>query len=128
MPKPALDQPYVVALIDVQRTASMSEHMKVNREAKLGCDAGALNQLGQAIARERQPALGREDIFRCWHLLALQPAQGALLVAAQWMYAIIATFGPPYRYLRLAGIERDPVPFELADFADPQAMGECDQQ
>jgi hypothetical protein len=80
-----LQRPRVMAGIGEGEATGVAQHVGVGLEIEPSLGAGALDHLGKAGRRERRAAFADEHIGRRG-ALALQPAQGAQLVAAQRVF------------------------------------------
>jgi hypothetical protein len=84
MAEPCLDCPSVVALVGEGVAAGVAEHVRVCLEVEAGGAGCPFNHPGKAGGRERGCPLADKDKRRRL-ALALEPAQGPELVAAQGM-------------------------------------------
>jgi len=89
-----LKAPGIVPLVGQRKAAGMAQHMGMRLELEPGRFAGALDHAGEACGRKRSAALRRKDEGRFRFLLALKPAEGAHLVAADRVRAGRALLGP----------------------------------
>ena len=60
MPKPILNSAGVVAGVGQSITATMAQHVRVNREVEMSALTDALDEAINRIRRERAAALGRK--------------------------------------------------------------------
>ena len=89
-----LQGPRVVPLVRQRIAAGMPQHVRVRLEAKLGLSPGPLDHAGEPGGAEGRAALRREYEWRLGLLLALEPPQGAQLVAEDGMGAGSALLDP----------------------------------
>jgi hypothetical protein len=82
MAEPCLDCPSVVTLVGEGVSTGVAEHVRVRLEVEARAGGGTLDHPGEAGRRERRSPLADEDKRRSL-ALALEPAQGPELVAAQ---------------------------------------------
>src|SRR5262249_22594457 len=84
MPEVVLQGARVVPVVDEFEPAGMPKHMRMHTERHLGSLPQPRNHSAEAHRAHGRSALTHEDVA-AWSLLALKPAQGAKLVAGQWM-------------------------------------------
>src|SRR5262249_23161195 len=84
MPEIVLQGARVVAIVGKFEPACMAEHVRMHTERHLGSLPQPSDHSAEAHRAHGRSALTHEDVA-AWSLLALKPAQGAKLVAGQWM-------------------------------------------
>ena len=124
MAEPSLDCPSVVALVGEGVAAGVAEHVRVRLQLEAGDDGSTLDHPGKAGRGERGSPLADEDKRRRL-ALALEPAQGPELVAAQGVGARGAVLDPPHMQHRR--IELDLVPAQVAELGRPKPVPEGQQ-
>jgi hypothetical protein len=113
-----------VAGVRQGETATVPEHVRVDRKRHAGALAEPGDQCVEDLGRHRATALGRERV-RARRFLALQTAQGTALVTLYWMDAWCASLTSAD--MQAPGNELDLVPLQIADFGGPKTMPLRDQ-
>jgi hypothetical protein len=113
-----LQCPGIVALVGQREPAGVAQYVRMGLEAQLCGFPGALDHAGKSRGGERGAAFRGEHERRFVLLIALQPAQCAQLIAAQWLRARRALLGPADRQGSV--VEVDLVPTKVDQFGSPQ--------
>jgi hypothetical protein len=129
MPEPMLQGSRVDTVVGELVAACVSQHVRVNGKGHAGRLPYSAKQLAKTCGGHRPLALGGEDIRRCRHLLALEPAQLPNLCAAQVVHARPAVLEPadvhkPLLEIELIPAERTQLPYpEHVPVADEDHRG-----
>jgi hypothetical protein len=84
VPEPCLQRPGIVPLVGKLITATVAQHVRMDREGHSSSLAEALDQGMEALRRHGRTTL-RDEHVRARRLFALQPTQRPQLIALQWM-------------------------------------------
>ena len=120
--EPFLDGAGVVPGMGEREAAGMAQHVRVDGEGELGRHADHRQLLPEAGSAHRCPSLGGEQVRGGGCLLALQPAQGAQLGAADRVHAGPPVLEPAHMQMALRQVEH--VPAQRAQLGDAQAVAD----
>jgi hypothetical protein len=93
VPEPRLQRPRIMPLVGKLVTATMAQHVGMDREWHAGSLADALDEGMEALGRHRRTALGHEHV-RAGRLFSLKAAQSPQLIALEGMDARCAALAP----------------------------------
>jgi hypothetical protein len=105
----------------------MSQHVRVNLEAKPSFDSGALDHLGKARLRKQRAALGQEHEVAMRSFPA-QPPKSPHLIALQQVRGRIALLGPAHVKPMAIEINLIPLQIDKLDRAEAVAVRHQDHR